>query len=161
MNAKTSIDVNNLNMNEEIEVENKCGIATYFSRRATGGIAGDVCIDPYGKAILDRKEVFAQAYRGNRAFVGIDGKGNHANFIINDTPTRIKLGFESVDGTQKQFVVTKEYIRELLDMRDIGAFAAKLKATIITFAEKLMLRELSTGCNELDKAQVIEQFLRP
>ncbi len=109
MNTKTTIDPNNLNMNEEIEVENMSGIATYFSRRATGGIAGDVCLEPYGKAMLDRKEVFAQAYSGNKSFIGIDGKGNHASFIINDTPTRIKLGLESADGAHKQFVVTKDY----------------------------------------------------
>ena len=83
---------------------------------------GDLTIAPFGTTRLSRSEIIAQVQNGNRLFTGIDGFGSHPTLIIEDTPTRVELDFESEDGSKKQLVFSDEKMKSLFALKTLNAF---------------------------------------
>ena len=154
--ATATKNVSKMDMLEEIQILNMSNIDTFFPR--TYGV-GDYKIPKNGGHLVERREVIAQCQRGNPSFVGLDGRGNNACLWIDDALTRIKVGFESEDGSVKQFIVTKDTIKELLSIQDNTEFEKALKEKILTVSDGFMLREYGKT-NQMDKSEIISRFSR-
>lgn len=147
-----------LNLDEKITVRSIAGWNTGFARRVDG--YGDVSIPPNGTTRLTRSEVIAQVQGGNRLFAGTDGKGSHATLVIEDTPTRIEVGFEPEDGSVQQLVFSETKLKELLKVRSLNSFSKQFEDYIVTRAEKLAAMNAiqKMKFNDYDKIRFIESY---
>ena len=113
---QVNIQPEELNLDTKVTVKSIADWTVGFARRADG--YGDITISPKGSIRLSRNEIITQVQNGNKLFTGLDGKGSHATLIIEDSPTRIEVGFE--DGVEnKQKVFSDELVR------NIGEFMMK------------------------------------
>lgn len=148
-----------LNLDAKVTVRSIAGWTVGFARIADGA-TGDVSITRRGTARLTRNEIIAQVQNGNKLFTGIDGKGSHATLIVEDTPTRVELDFESEDGSVKQKVFSNELVKSLFKITSQSAFESELKESIRTRAEKFALfeaiRELKL--NDYSKIRFVEDY---
>lgn len=147
-----------INLDAKVTIRSIAGWNVGFARIAEG--VGDVSLTPEGTARLSRNEIIAQAQNGNKLFVGTDGNGSHATIIIEDAPTRIWLDFESEDGTQKQEVFSDAKLKSLFDIKSQASFEKKLKALVVTRAEKyaaiMSIKRL--GLNDYSKIRFVENY---
>lgn len=151
-----------LNLDAKVTVRSISTWPIGFPRRSDGnGTTSGVSFQPLGIARLSRNEIIAQVQSGNVLFTGTDGQGNHASLIIEDAPTRVEIGFESDDGTEKQFVLTAERIKEIFDIRNQQEFERRIQECIVTRDEKEyvihLIRELNL--NDYSKIRYIEKFV--
>lgn len=151
-------EVNELNLDQKVTVTSIAGWTTGFARKVDG--IGDVSIAPGGSVRLSRNEIIAQVQNGNRLLTGIDGRGNHATLIIEDTPTRVEVDFESADGSRTQEVFSDAKIKELFAIKSIKTFEQKFKNAIRTRAEKYAsiqaIKRLKL--NDFDKIRFVENY---
>ena len=154
-----SAEPKELNLDTKVTVKNIAGWNVGFARIADGA-TGDVNITRGGTARLSRGEIIAQVQNDNKLFVGIDGKGSHATLIIDDTPTRVELDFESEDGTVKQKVFSNELVTSLFNIKNQTAFESSLKDAICTRAEKYALIEAikELKLNDFSKIRFCEEY---
>lgn len=162
--AKTTTETpkKELNLDAKVTVRSISTWPIGFPRRADGGGTNvGVSIQPLGVTRLSRNEIIAQVQSGNALLGGVDGQGNHASLIIEDAPTRVELGFESEDGTHKQFVLDAETIKELFDIRNQQEFERRIQECIVTRDEKEyivhIIRELNL--NDYSKIRYIEKYV--
>jgi hypothetical protein len=147
-----------MDFNKKVLVKNNANCNCAFKAINT---AQDIVISPLAKTPLTVAEIVAQAYAGNKLFVGIDGKGNHANFFIEDEETRIECGFENPAVSQKQEVVDKQAILDMFSIKTLTAFKKALPNVIKTDAEKRLLKSLidSGEVNDLNKAKAASEYI--
>lgn len=121
---------------------------------------GDLTIAPFGTTRLSRSEIIAQVQNGNRLFTGTDGFGSHPTLIIEDTPTRVELDFESEDGSKKQLVFSDEKMKSLFALKTLNAFKKNFQEAVYTRAEKYAaitaIQRLKL--NDYDKIRFVEDY---
>ena len=89
----------------------------------------------------------------------MDGKGSHATLIIEDSPTRIEVGFE--DGVEnKQKVFSDELVKGLFEIRSTEEFQMRFKESIRTRAEKYAVIDAikRLGINDYAKIRFVEEY---
>jgi hypothetical protein len=69
-------------------------------------------------------------------FNGTDGKGSHATLYIDDQPTRIESGFESIEDKYVQNILTEEKVSKMFDLKTMTTFEKHVKDDVVTRAEK-------------------------
>lgn len=146
-----------LNLEENVTVKSISNWDTTFSRKTT---LGDVLIAPNGSMRLTRNEIIAQVQSGTTLFTGTDGRGKHATLYIDDAPTRIYLGFESKDGSEKQDVFTDARVKEVFKIASQDAFEKECRKVFVTRAEKFAvvdaIRRLKI--NDFSKIRFVENY---
>ena len=148
-----------LNLDEKVTVRSIAGWNVGFARVADGAI-GDVNIAKRGTARLTRNEIIAQVQNGNKLFVGIDGNGSHATLIIEDTPTRVEVDFETEDGSTKQQIFSNDLVKELFKIQNQATFESRLRDAICTRAEKYAIIEAikELKLNDYSKIRFVESY---
>lgn len=129
------IDIDNLNLDEAVTVRNISDWNVSFVKRHE---SGDMRITKNSTQRMSRNEIQAQVSDGNPLFVGVDGKGSHAGLFIEDTATRMWLGFET--ETTPQLVFNDTLAKNLFTMSQ-DEFEKNLPIYIVTRAEKYALME--------------------
>jgi len=149
-------EVQELNLDAKVTVKSIAGWFTGFSRIVDG--YGDVTITPNGSVRLSRNEIIAQIQSGNRLFNGADDVGSHATLIIEDKPTRIEVGFETVDSEQEVFSDAK--VIELFKITAQKTFENKFVDLIRTRAEKYAVMQAISkhGFNDYRKIKFAENY---
>ena len=119
---------------------------------------GDIAIQPKGTATITREELISQAQSGNKLLTGIDGKGSHATWYVEDEYVRKELEFD--EGTKKQDILTTEIIKKMFELKTISAFEKNLKENVQTRAEKVFLMETikELKLNDYDKITACTQY---
>ena len=145
-----------LNLEQQITVTNIAGWVVGFARLM--GI-GDVNIPPRGSVRLTINEVISQVQNGNKLLAGIDGFGNHATVIIEDSRVLRELGFENAD------IFSDEVVRKLFGITSQSAFEEAVKDKIRTRAEKyaaekyaFMASVAKLGLNDYSKIRFAEEY---
>ena len=120
----------------------------------------DVTIMPKGTVRLTRNEVIAQCNSGNKLFLGTDSRGGHATLLIDDPETRVELGFESDDGTQKQACFSDELVKSIFGIDSQPAFEDAFKSAFVTRSEKIAVIEAikRLGINDYRKIRFVERY---
>lgn len=129
------IDYENLNLDEVVSVRNISDWNVSFAKKHE---SGDVRITKNSTQRLSRNEIQAQVSDGNPLFIGVDGRGSHAGLFIEDTATRMWLGYET--ETQPQLVFNDKLAKKLFSLPQ-SKFEEQLPKTIVTRAEKYALME--------------------
>ena len=144
-----------LSLDEKVVVKNLCAWDLSFPRIET---AGDVYIVQKASTRLSRGEIQAQIHGNNVMFVGTDGRGSHARIFIDDKDTRVYFGFEEDDEKSKQFVLSAETIKEMIELPQ-SKFEKAVKEKVLTPPEKLLLVEegKKLGLNDFKKIQFVEK----
>ena len=119
------------NLDKKVTVKSIAGWETGFARIET---TGDVRIMPEGTIKLTRSEIIAQTQKPNLLFNGIDGKGSHATYYIDDAETREYLDFES-EGN-KQNIFSDELAKKIFAITSQKKFEEEFISAIRTRAEK-------------------------
>ena len=127
-------------------------------RLSNNGEHGDILIPPRGTAYLKRNEIQSQVRNNNVLFVGVDGRGSHAEIYIDDIATRCWLGFETPE--KPQVIFTKELVKTLFDM-SYNDFVEKLPEYIVTRAEKMAFKDAieELHINDYSKIKFAAQHL--
>lgn len=160
--ATTSIEQVNmqpeeLNLDTKVTVKSIADWTVGFARRADG--YGDITISPKGSIRLSRNEIITQVQNGNKLFNGLDGKGSHATLIIEDSPTRIEVGFEDGAGNNQK-VFSDKLVLELFEIYSTEEFQMKFKENIRTRAEKYAVIDAikRLGINDYSKIRFVEEY---
>ena len=119
---------------------------------------GDIAIQPKGTVTITREELIAQAQSGNKLLTGIDGKGSHATWYVEDEYVRKELEFD--EGSKKQNVLTAEIIKKMFELKTLSAFEKNLKENVQTRAEKVFLMETikELKLNDYEKITACTQY---
>ena len=127
-------------------------------RLSNNGEYGDILIPPKGTAYIKRNEIQSQVRNNNILFVGVDGRGSHAEIYIDDIATRCWLGFETPE--EPQVIFTKQIVKDLFDL-SYSEFVETLPKYIVTRAEKLAFKEAidELGINDYSKIKFAAQHL--
>lgn len=147
-----------LNLDAKVTVKNIAAWNVGFQRKVDG--LGDLTIAPHGNARISRNEIIAQCQTGNKLFLGTDNVGSHATLFIADAPTRVEVGFESVDGTVKQNVFSDEQVQRVFGIRDQKKFEAAFKDAFQSRAEHYAVIEAirRLSINDYKKVRFAEQY---
>ena len=91
---------------------------------------------------------------------GVDGKGSHASILIDDAPTRVELGFESEDGTEKQLCYSDELVKEVFAISSQNEFEREFKEKFITRTEFMAVMKAipRLGINDYRKIRFVEDY---
>ena len=145
-----------LDLDKKVTVRSIAEWNTGFHRT---DIDSDVTISPKGTFRLPRNEIIAQCNNGNKLFLGIDGKGSHATLLIEDKPTRVEVGFESEDGSDKQLCFSDELVKEVFDIQDQTAFEAAFENAFKINSEYLSVLDAikRLGINDFRKIRFVEE----
>ena len=140
-----------LNLEQQVTVRSIAGWQTGFKRLLT---VGDVTIPKKGVIRLSRNEIISQVHDNNNLFCGIDGKGNHATFIVDDDATLREINFE--DAIQ----FGDDKVKKLFSISDQRTFEDELKRLIVTRAEKyaLMVSIHEQNLNDFSKIRFCEAY---
>jgi len=151
-----NIQPEELNLETKVTVKSIADWTVGFARRADG--YGDITIAPKGSVRLSRNEIITQVQNGNKLFSGTDGLGSHATLIIEDTPTRIEVGFEGENFRQKVF--SDELVDELFHIESTEKFEMKFKESIRTRAEKYAVIDAikRLQINDYSKIRFVENY---
>lgn len=127
-------------------------------RLSGNGESGDILIPPKGTAFLKRNEIQSQVRNNNTLFVGVDGRGSHAEIYIDDIATRCWLGFETPN--KPQLIFTKQIVSDLFDLPN-DEFEEMLSKYIVTRAEKVAFKDAieELKINDYSKIRFAAQHL--
>jgi hypothetical protein len=145
----------NINLEEKVSVKNLCGWDVYFSRINS---LGDVKVAAKGLVRLSREEIQSQVYNGNKLFTGKDGSGSHARLFIEDKQTRLLVGFDNEDTTQK--VLDKAALVDIFKIKGKKEFESTIQANVETQAEKFAAIQYAKeiNFNDLTKVKFLEEY---
>lgn len=157
---ETVATIKEVNMEEKVVVRS---IAPWLTGVARIESVGDATIPALGTVRLTRNEIVAQVNNGNTLLTGSDGRGSHATWYIEDEYTRKECEFESIDGKQKQKILTKDVVKEMFEAKNIQAFQQLLDDSVITRAEKFTLVECindkNLKINDYEKIMFAKDYL--
>lgn len=120
--------MNEAKLNEKVTVTNLAPWPVYFSRKLN---SGDVKVPANGTIPMDRTELEAQFYDGNRLLVGTDGHGAHAQLVVNDEALRAQF-----EIPEEQQVLTDELLDKLFAIKSQSAFTAKIDELVVMDYER-------------------------
>lgn len=123
-------------LDEKVVVKSIAPWATGARRILT---IGDIQIQPNGVGSVSREEIIAQGQSGNKLLTGIDGRGTHATWYIEDEFSREELGFD--DGKKKQVVVSNDTVKKAFSIKTDKAFEKFISENFKTRAERTFLTE--------------------
>ena len=126
----------NIKLDEKVVVRSIAPWSTGARRILT---VGDISIQPKGTVTISREELISQGQSGNKLLTGIDGKGSHATWYIEDDFVRKELEFDS--DKKKQTFLKKEDIQKMFELKTMNAFEKNLTENVKTRAEKVFLME--------------------
>lgn len=126
----------NIKLDEKVVVRSIAPWSTGARRILT---VGDISIQPKGTVTISREELISQGQSGNKLLTGIDGKGNHATWYVEDDFVRKELEFDS--DKKKQTFLKKEDIQKMFELKTMSAFEKNLTENVKTRAEKVFLME--------------------
>lgn len=151
----TKKKVEEFDLNKKVKVHSIANWDTSFRR--TNGI-GAVSFSPDATMLVERFEIANQVQNGNVAFVGIDGRGSHATWYIEDKRTREEFGFE--EEGRKQLVLTEDDVRELFNIKNFNAFELRVKELIVSRAEKSAILRMvkKLELNDYAKIRFLEDY---
>jgi len=157
MAATKPVKEKELNLDAKVTIRSIADWDTSFKRYDTGA---DVLINPHGTFRLPRSEVIAQVDGGNKLIGGVDGKGSHASILIDDASTRVELGFESEDGTEKQLCYSDELVKEVFAVASQNEFEREFKEKFITRTEFMAVMKAipRLGINDYRKIRFVEDY---
>ena len=140
-------------LGRKVNIRNTSGIDTYFARIGSGG---DQKVAARSVALVSFGEVLDQCHAGNRDFIGTDGRGAHATFVVMDAEVREEAGLGGGGALDEAAVVA------LFGIEGADAFLAALAERVVTLGEKQTLRDaIGAGAvNAHDKIEMAERFLR-
>lgn len=125
-----------LNMDKKVLVKNLAPWNVGFPNKTSHG---DTVFSPSGSTRMRREEIVAQAESGNKLFNGINEIGSHATLFIDDAETREYLGYDSKEEGREQEIINDDKITSWFNLKTQRTFEAKVKANVITMAEKSYL----------------------
>lgn len=125
-----------LNMDKKVLVKNLAPWDVGFPNKTS---YGDTVFSPSGSTRMRREEIVAQAESGNKLFNGIDEIGSHATLFIDDEETREYIGYDSKEEGRTQNIISDDKITSWFGLKTQKTFEAKVKANVITMAEKSYL----------------------
>ena len=158
MSDNANIAKKELDLSRKVNVRNVTDLDTYFRCIER---PFDAKVAKKSKVLFPIGEVMSQIYAKNPDFVGIDGKGGHATFYIEDKEVRVEAGFDSEDGKNTQEIIDEKAIIKLFEIEKNESFLKALKSNVRTVGEKQTLREilLNGKVNEHDKISIAEKYL--
>jgi len=138
-------------LSEKIKVTNLAPWPVYFARRLNNG---SVQVPANGSIPLERTEVEAQCYNGNRLFLGTDGHGAHAHLLIEDADIRTQ--FEIPD---EQEVLTDDVLDKAFAYKSQSAFTHKIDELVVQDYERHRLIDyiVRKKVNDFAKVRYAEQ----
>lgn len=145
-----------LDLDKKVTVRSIAEWNTGFHRT---DIDSDVTISPKGTFRLPRNEIIAQCNNGNKLFLGIDGKGSHATLLIEDKPTRVEVGFESEDESDRQLCFSDELVKEVFSIQNQAEFEAAFEDAFKISSEYLAVLDAikRIGINDFRKIRFVEE----
>ena len=155
--APKEVERKELDLDKVVTIRNISDWPRGFMRLNT---IGDVHITSYGSYRITRGEIIAQIQNNNRLFVGIDGRGSHATLYIEDKPTRVEVGFESEDGTEKQMILSDDLIKQVFATRGKDAFEKAFKEAFVTrYEQRAVLNSINRlGINDYNRIRFAENY---
>lgn len=146
-----------LNLDEKVAIRSIADWETTFARIDNNA---PVVITKRGTFTLPRNEIISQCNNGNRLFTGTDGIGSHATIVIEDAATRIEVGFETEDGSQKQLHFSDALVKEVFAITNQTAFEDAFKNSFVTRAEHYAVIDAiqRLGLNDYKKIRFIEKY---
>jgi hypothetical protein len=87
-------------------------------------------------------------------FVGT-GNGNHARIYIENPELRKYVGFDSEDDKQKQFILTDEECKRILEYKTFIAFEKHLKEDVVSKHEMAIIMNYARKIKLNDYKQVV------
>jgi hypothetical protein len=141
------IKIENLNMDEKITIRNIANWMVGFNKIES---MGEVNINPNGSVRITRAEAIAQFENGNKLICGT-GNGKHGTIYIDDKLTRDYLEY-------KGFLINKDFVKKIFEIKGIGDFSNKIADTFVTRAEKILLINIIRECsfNDFNKVRECE-----
>lgn len=115
---------------------------------------GDISIQPKGTVTISREELISQGQSGNKLLTGVDGKGSHATWYIEDDFVRKELEFDS--DKMKQSFLKKEDIQKMFELKTMNAFEKNLTENVKTRAEKVFLMEVIKELQINDYSKIVK-----
>ncbi len=141
----------NIKLDEKVVVRSIAPWSTGARRILT---VGDISIQPKGTVTISREELISQGQSGNKLLTGIDGKGSHATWYIEDDFVRKELEFDS--DKKKQTFLKKEDIQKMFELKTMSAFEKNLTESVKTRAEKVFLMEAIKELQINDYSKIVK-----
>lgn len=138
-------------LSEKVNVTNLAPWPVYFSRKLNNG---DVKVPANGTIPLERVEVEAQFYDGNRLLTGLDGHGAHAHLIVEDEAIRAKF-----DIPAEQQVLTDALLDKLFEYKSQSTFTRRVDELVVIDYERHRLIDYiqRKKINDFAKVRYAEQ----
>lgn len=138
-------------LNEKIRVTNLAPWPVYFSRKLNNG---DVQVPANGSIPIERAEVEAQCYNGNRLFLGTDGHGAHAHLVIEDDALKAQF-----DIPAEQEVLTDDVLDKVFAYKSQSAFTKRIDELTVQDYERHRLIDyiVRHKVNDFAKVRYAEQ----
>lgn len=138
-------------LNEKIRVTNLAPWPVYFARKLN---IGDVQVPANGSIPLERAEIEAQCYNGNRLFLGTDNHGAHAHLLIDDAEIKEQFGIPA-----EQIVLTDDLLDKVFAYKSQSAFVSKIDELVIQDYERHRLIDyiVRKKVNDFAKVRYAEQ----
>ena len=141
----------NIKLDEKVVVKSIAPWSTGARRILS---VGDISIQPKGTVTISREELISQGQSGNKLLTGIDGKGSHATWYIEDDFVRKELEFDS--DKKKQSFLKKEDIQKIFELKTMSAFEKNLTENVKTRAEKVFLMETIKELQINDYSKIVK-----
>jgi hypothetical protein len=138
-------------LSDKVRVTNLAPWPVYFTRKLNNG---DVKVPANGVIPLERAELEAQFYDGNRLLTGTDGHGAHAHLIIDDEALRTQF-----DIPADQQVLTDATLDKLFEIKSQSAFVKKVDELVVMDYERHRLIDYiqRKKVNDFAKVRYAEQ----
>jgi len=150
---------------KEIRMEDKVtirSIAPWYTSTPRVTSVGDIRIPPRGTMRVTREEAIALGQSRRKLICGLDGRGSHATWYIEDDFTREELDFENKQEGRLQSFLTVGIIKKMFEIPSIQQFKNKLEDLVATRAEGVMLLEVirDSKINDYDKVRTCESHTK-
>lgn len=151
---------NILNMDTYTTVRNLCNWDLHFSLKdgvSTG--AEDRMIKTESTLDILNRDIVSLCNNSNIFFIG-EGQGSHARVYIENPELRVRVGFDSKDGTRKQSILDKEKLDYIFSLELQRDFEKAINEEVIAFHEKDIIINYARKIrvNDYEKINFLEVY---
>ncbi len=120
--------------------------------------SANILLDANKKTSINNEELITLIENANVMFVGT-GNGNHARVYVENPELRVYVGYDTLDGKTKQFILTDEECQRILDYKTLSTFKKHLKKDVVANHEKAKIMDYArkNKLNDYDKIVELEK----
>jgi hypothetical protein len=140
-----------LDRNARSTIKNFCPWTVSFTLPISNA---SILLEANKKTSINNDELITLLENQNVMFAG-SGNGNHARIYVENEKLRKYVGYDSEDGSQKQFVLTDEECQKILDCKTLNTFKRYVEEKIVANHEKAKIIEYARK-NKLNNYEMID-----